>query len=205
MISELGNSASLYAAAIPAAVAQAPLAPLQSAPAPGATQLAQAQNFAKAVWPQITAAAQQLGVPAVAVLAQTALETGWGAAAPGNNLFGIKAAPGQPGTSRPTLEMVDGVLQPQTASFRDYPSADASIADYVDTVKSAFASVIGQTSVNGFATAMQNAGYATDSHYAKKLINLSQSPLMADVLASVAGKLNPAQPELTGNMERVSQ
>jgi len=101
--------------------------------------------------------------------------------------------------------MVDGVLQPQTASFRDYPSADASIADYVDTVKSAFASVIGQTSVNGFATAMQDAGYATDSHYAKKLINLSQSPLMADVLASVAGKLNPAQPELTGNMERVSQ
>ncbi len=53
--------------------------------------MTQATNFARAVWPQITAGGAALGVPAVAVLAQSALETGWGASAPGNNLFGIKA------------------------------------------------------------------------------------------------------------------
>jgi flagellar protein FlgJ len=204
MLGALGNAASLYAAAIPAAVQQTPLPPLNN-PAPAAgTPLAQAQNFAQAIWPQVTAAAQQLGVPAVAILAQTALETGWGSAAPGNNLFGIKAAPGHAGTVRATFEMVDGVLQPQTASFRDYPSAAASVADYVDTVKSAFSSAVDQSSINGFAAAMQSAGYATDTHYAKKLINLSQSPLMQQVLQGLTGKLNPAQSELTPMTGRVS-
>jgi len=202
MLASLGQGAPAFAAAVEVAPPEDP-AP---APAPvGAGQLAQAQAFAQSLWPQITAAAQQLGVPAVAILAQSALETGWGASAPGHNLFGIKAAPGQAGTSLPTMEMVDGVLQKQTARFRDYGSAADSISDYVATVKSAFTNAVGQSSVNGFANAMQAGGYATDVNYARKLINLSQSPLMQQVLASVAGKLTPAQPELTATTERVSK
>ena len=73
-------------------------------------------------------------MPPVALLAQSALETGWGTASPGNNLFGIKAADGQTGTSRPTHEMVDGLLTAQSATFRDYASPAASIADYVQQI-----------------------------------------------------------------------
>jgi flagellar protein FlgJ len=201
MLTSLGQTAPAFAPAIVEAVqaASPDAAPVAS------TQLAQAKKFAQAIWPQITAAAQQLGVPAASILAQSALETGWGVSAPGNNLFGIKAAPGQSGTSRSTLEMVDGVLQPQTARFRDYASTADSINDYVETVKSAFTKALGQSSVNGFATAMQAGGYATDANYAHKIINLSQSPLMQQVLAAVTGKLTQAQPELTATTERVSK
>ena len=158
------------------------------APAPSNTPpqnlLAQATNFAKAVWPQITAAAQALGVPAVAVLAQTVLETGWGASAPGNNLFGIKSD-GANGSIRATHEMVDGVLTPQLASFRDYPNTQGSVEDYVSLIQSSYQSATGQGSVAGFAQALQAGGYATDGNYAAKIEQIAQSPLMARVLQAV--------------------
>ncbi len=147
--------------------------------------LAQAKSFAKSIWPQITQAAQALGVPPVAVLAQTALETGWGASAAGNNLFGIKAADGQAGTIRATHEMVDGVLVPQTASFRDYGDTGDAINDYVGLIQSGYQNATGQNTVAGFAQALQDGGYATDQNYAAKIIHIAQSPLMAQVLKSV--------------------
>ena len=153
---------------------------------PAANLAAQAKQFAQAIWPQVTAAAQVLGVPAVAVLAQSALETGWGTAAPGHNLFGIKAADGQAGTSRATQEMVDGVLVPQTARFRDYPSNAASVADYVGLLQGGFPAALGQPSVAGFAQALQQGGYATDKGYAAKIVSIAQSKLMQAALAGLA-------------------
>ena len=158
----------------------------------GATLLQQATNFARTVWPEITSAAQQLGVPAVALLAQSALETGWGNAAAGNNLFGIKAVDGEASTSRPTQEVVDGVLTPQMASFRDYPSAAASISDYVGQIQSGFQNVVGQNTVGGFAQALQASGYATDTNYATKIISISHSPMMERVLAAIGGQTSNA-------------
>ena len=149
--------------------------------------VSQAKSFAKAVWPQIQAAAAQLGVPPVAVLAQTALETGWGTAAPGNNLFGIKAVDGESGTSRATHEVVDGGLTPQTAAFRDYASTGSSVSDYVGQIQSGFQGAVGQSTVAGFAGALQQSGYATDTNYAAKIVNIAQSPLMAQVLQAVGG------------------
>jgi flagellar protein FlgJ len=156
--------------------------------APVKNLAAQAAKFAKAVWPQIEAAAAALGVPPEAVLAQSALETGWGVAVPGNNLFGIKAADGQVGSLRATQEVVNGVLTPQMSKFRDYASVAASAADYVAHIQSVFHHVAGQSSVVGFAQALQAAGYATDGHYAAKIISIAQSPLMAQAVRSV-GKI----------------
>jgi flagellar protein FlgJ len=149
--------------------------------------LTQAKDFARNVWPMIVSAAQKLNVPPVALLAQSALETGWGTAAPGNNLFGVKAADGQAGTARSTHEMVDGMLTPQTATFRDYPSAAASVADYVQQIMAGFQNAAGQGTVSGFAQALQAGGYATDTNYASKIISISQSPMMAHVLQALAG------------------
>ncbi len=176
-------------AAAGGSITATPLGPPEaSAPAvPGGSLLAQAKNFARGIWPAITSAAQKLNVPPVALLAQSALETGWGTAAPGNNLFGIKAADGQSGTTRPTHELVDGTLTAQTASFRDYPSPAASIADYVQQITSGFQNVVGQSTVGGFAQALQSGGYATDAGYAAKIISISQSPMMAQVLQALTG------------------
>ncbi|GAN80033.1 glycoside hydrolase family 73 protein [Acidocella aminolytica] len=158
---------------------------------PSADIVSQASSFAKAIWPQITAAAQALGVPAVAVLAQTALETGWGASAPGDNLFGIKAK-GDSGTVRATHEDIGGELTPQLASFRDYNSLSGSISDYVSLIKSSYQSATGQNSVAGFAQALQAGGYATDENYASKIERIAQSPLMSQVLQAV-GAAQPSQ------------
>ena len=154
--------------------------------------VSQAKSFAKTIWPQITAAAQTLGVPAVAVLAQTALETGWGVAAPGNNLFGVKAADGQAGSTRATHEMLDGVLTPQTASFRDYNNTADAVSDYVGLIQSGYQSATGQSTVAGFALALQAGGYATDQNYAAKIVNIAQSPLMAQVLQAIGGTTSQA-------------
>ena len=167
------------------AITQAALRSTAPDTAPAGDLVTQAKNFAKSVWPQITAAAQALGVPAIAVLAQTALETGWGNAMPGNNLFGIKASDGQASTTRATHEVIDGVLTPQSAAFRDYASTADSVSDYVSQILAAFPNATGQPTVSGFASALQQGGYATDTNYAAKIVTISQSPLMNLVLRAV--------------------
>jgi flagellar protein FlgJ len=182
---QLSDAAASGADDAAAMLAAAPESSAADLPPPSGDLVTQATGFAKAIWPQVTAAAQLLGVPAVAVLAQTALETGWGAAAPGNNLFGVKAAYGQPGTARATHEVIDGILTPQTASFRDYGDTAASISDYVSLIQSGYPSVAGQATIDGFAAALQQGGYATDPSYAAKIVGLSHSALMGQVLKSL--------------------
>lgn len=162
-------------------VSETPLAAPEEAGA-AADLIGQAKSFAKQIWPEVEQAAQTLGVPPVGILAQAALETGWGAAAPGHNLFGMKAAPGDEATTRATSEMVDGVLTQTSAAFKDYANPGASVQDYVRRVQDVFPGAAGQESVDGFATALQQGGYATDSHYAAKIVSISQSPMMAQVL-----------------------
>ena len=170
--------------AVPAPVTATPLG------APGGAGAAvdlvsQAKSFARQIWPQVEHAAQALGVPAVGILAQAALETGWGASMAGNNLFGMKAAPGDPSTTRETTEMVDGVLTAMAAPFKDYASPADSVQDYVHRVQDVFPNAAGQDTVSGFASALQQGGYATDSGYATKILSVSQSPMMAQVLQAL--------------------
>ncbi len=166
-------------------VSAAPLSAAEHSLPASPDLVAQATKFAKAVWPQITAAAQALGVPAVAVLAQTALETGWGASVPGNNLFGIKSSGTEEGSLRATHEMVDGALTPELASFRDYDNIAGSVSNYVSLIQSNYQNAAGQGSVAGFAQALQAGGYATDDNYAAKIEQIAHSPIMTRVLQAV--------------------
>jgi flagellar protein FlgJ len=182
------SQSQLSGAAVNSAVATAAAAPATN------VTLAAATDFARKVWPQLTAAAQKLGIPAIGLLAQTALETGWGTAAPGNNLFGVKAVDGESGTARPTQEMQDGILVPQVASFRNYSSPGASIADYTGQIMTGFQGAMGQSSVAGFARALQAEGYATDNQYAAKIIGIAQSPMMSGVLQALGADTGVAAP-----------
>jgi flagellar protein FlgJ len=168
------------AAAAGVSLAMAPEAAL----APGPL-LERAKAFARAVWPGVSQAAASLGVPAVGLLAQAALETNWGGSVPGNNLFGIKASPGQDATWQPTHEMQAGVMVPTNAAFRAYGDVQSSIADYVHEIRSVFPHVAGQGSVAGFAQALAQGGFATDRNYAAKLITLAGSPLMAAAMSAI--------------------
>ena len=158
-----------------------------------AVLLAHATDLTRAVWPAVRLAASVLGVPPVGLLAQAALETGWGSAMPGNNLFGIKAASGQASSSQATHEMINGALVPTTANFRDYGSPLACITDYIRLIQSNFQNVIGQSSVASFANALQAGGFATDSNYASKIIMISQSPMMEQMLQAVGAGNPPSE------------
>lgn len=151
-------------------------------------------EFVRDIWPHAERAAQALGVAPQAIVAQAALETGWGAhvmrrgdGETSYNLFGIKAGASWDGATatRPTLEYEGGVAKRTVAQFRAYPDLAATFDDYVRFVseQSRYAEVGGQgDDVAGFAGALQRAGYATDPQYARKIDRVARSETMQNAL-----------------------
>ncbi|GAB5413242.1 MAG: flagellar assembly peptidoglycan hydrolase FlgJ [Congregibacter sp.] len=137
------------------------------------------EAFVESLRPLAERAAQRLGVDADTLLAQAALETGWGKhviardGVSSNNLFNIKADSRWAGESitRQTLEYRDGVAVRESASFRAYPSAQASFDDYVDFVGNSprYAQALSAESPDAFLRELQQSGYATDPAYADKV------------------------------------
>lgn len=134
-----------------------------------------------------------------AVVAQAALETGWGRhtlrlpdGRSSFNLFGIKAAAGgatsqhaSGAVAARTTEYRDQEAEQVTAEFRVYPSAAAAVADYRDLLLSSprYADAVASAKdPAAFADALQQAGYATDPLYGAKLQQVQGS--LADLLQS---------------------
>jgi flagellar protein FlgJ len=139
------------------------------------------EDFVEQLWPWAREAASLLGLKPQALLAQAALETGWGRhmihasdGKPANNLFGIKADQRWSGerASVDTLEYEGGVPVKKRAFFRAYDSLRGSFMDYVDFVKGnpRYREALESTAdSDAYFTALQQAGYATDPKYAKKI------------------------------------
>jgi flagellar protein FlgJ len=132
------------------------------------------------------AASAATGIPARFIIGQAALESGWGKreikksdGTPSHNIFGIKAGDDWSGKTVATVttEYINGRPQRVVEKFRAYDSYEEAMTDYASFLKSnpRYAQVINSShDVNGFAHGMQRAGYATDPHYAKKLISIMQ-------------------------------
>lgn len=157
--------------------------PQASGPTPVA---ASKEDFVNSMWPHAQKAAQEIGVDPHALLAQAALETGWGKAVPSNNagdssfnLFGIKASGQWSGATVnvPTLEFESGVAVRKVERFRSYDSAAQSFHDYAGLIRNnaRYEKAIGTgTDVAAFASALQEGGYATDPQYANKIIAVAE-------------------------------
>ncbi|HEX7111065.1 MAG TPA: flagellar assembly peptidoglycan hydrolase FlgJ, partial [Mizugakiibacter sp.] len=153
--------------------------------------------FVQALAPYAQAAAKQLGVSARALLAQAALETGWGQHMPQHadgrasfNLFGIKAGERWSGAkvNVPTVEFENGIAVRRQDSFRAYASPAEAFADYARLLNGSprYAAALGRgDDVAGFAQALQSAGYATDPDYAAKLRAIAHSAPMDEALAAL--------------------
>ncbi len=131
-------------------------------------------EFVQKMWPLAVEAGKRLGVDPRHVVAQAALESGWGQVAAGNNFFGIKAGSGWRGAvlDNQTQEFVNGAAVAVAAPFRAYKDVDASVTDYVRLLggNARYAAVRGTGSdTAAFTRAIQDAGYATDPDYALKL------------------------------------
>ncbi|EKP0308849.1 flagellar assembly peptidoglycan hydrolase FlgJ [Aeromonas veronii] len=149
------------------------------------------QAFVNHLMPLAKKAADKLGLSPAVLVAQAALESGWGKRVIRDgeghithNLFGIKADPRWQGpkTVVSTLEYEQGVASRQKAAFRSYGSFEESFNDYVDFLtsgsryKGALAKV---DSPDRYFEALQQAGYATDPHYARKLKQVLRSDAIA--------------------------
>jgi len=144
------------------------------------------QQFVDTLLPYAEAAADELGVAPQVLIAQAALETGWGNAVQklpngrsSYNLFNIKAGADWRGQklSVNSLEYIDGVARKERSAFRVYDSYAQSFADYVNFIKSSprYAQALNVAEdPQAYATELQQAGYATDPIYAEKVMNILQ-------------------------------
>lgn len=161
------------------AMAQIPLAPAKKA-------FSSADEFVNTMLPMAKEAAERIGVDPRYLVAQAALETGWGKSvmraqdgSSSHNLFGIKASSSWKGESARaiTSEFRNGEMVKETAQFRSYDSYKDSFHDlvtllqtnnrYQDVVKSA-------DNPEQFVRELQKAGYATDPDYASKISQIAK-------------------------------
>lgn len=143
-------------------------------------------DFIRSMLPHAERAAAQLGVDPQALIAQAALETGWGKSVPCNakgersfNLFGIKAGSQWSGATVnvPTLEFEDGVAVRKVDAFRAYASPADSFMDYARLIANSarYENARGAGGdVAAFASALQDGGYATDPDYARKIVAVAR-------------------------------
>ncbi len=157
-------------------------------------QPASPEEFVREVWELARSSAQDLGVDPRVLVAQSALETGWGKQVirdqqgrSSYNLFGIKADARWEGeaVTVSTLEYRDNIARPEKAQFRRYDSLADSFNDYVDFLRRnpRYEHALANSSDSkAFLAELQSAGYATDPAYADKVMAVL-SGLQADSAA----------------------
>lgn len=173
------------------AVAQPPLAPNKA--------FADSDEFVATMLPMAEQAAKRIGIDPRYLVAQAALETGWGKSVMRNtdgssshNLFGIKATGNWQGEQARaiTSEFRDGQFVKETAAFRSYDSYQDSFHDLVSLLQSNSRYQDALDSADNpeqFARELQKAGYATDPGYAKKIISIARQ-MQATPQYAMAGR-----------------
>ena len=142
------------------------------------------EEFIRQLLPQAQKVAEQIGIDPQALVAQAAVETGWGQymihdhnGNNSHNLFGIKADNRWQGnkTAIDTVEFSQGVARKEKANFRAYDSFADSLKDYISFVKDnpRYQGAVSQASEpRQYFSELQQAGYATDPDYADKIMSV---------------------------------
>ncbi len=175
----------------PAVTAQA------TAAAPAPAHFESPSDFVAHLYPVARQIEAETGIDARVMLAQSALETGWGkhmiapTGVPSFNLFGIKSDSRWAGEAAEVLttEYRQGVAMKERAAFRAYDSYADSFRDYASFLQAhpryqSALQVVDDPAK--FTQALQDAGYATDPAYSKKIQRIMNSDLMRDALDDVA-------------------
>ena len=161
------------------AMAQPPLAPAKKA-------FESPDAFVATMLPMAQQAADRIGVDPLYLVAQAALETGWGKSvmrqqdgSSSHNLFGIKATGSWQGAQARaiTSEFKGGQMVKETADFRSYDSYQDSFHDLVTLLQSnnRYKEVLNAADKpEQFVRELQKAGYATDPEYASKISQIAK-------------------------------
>ncbi len=145
-------------------------------------------EFIAAIAPAAQASAPKTGIPASFTVAQAALESGWGTsktAIHARNLFNIKADRSWHGPTwqMASTEVENGKKVLEPAVWRSYSNWKACFDDRVDFFRnnSRYDHCWAETTGEGWARAVQLAGYATDPSYADKLCSVIRSHNLAEL------------------------
>jgi len=142
------------------------------------------EEFVASLAPFADSVAKRLNVSPDVLLAQAALETGWGKKVStdnkgdsSHNLFNIKADKRWEGptASVDTLEFSDGVAKREKHQFRSYQDFQSSFNDFADFLQSGdrYSDALRNSADSAqFLNGLQDAGYATDPNYAAKIQNV---------------------------------
>lgn len=156
------------------------------------------EEFVRHIYPLAEKAAARLGIDPKVMVAQTALETGWGKfmipredGSSSFNLFNIKADKQWQGDSAEvqTLEFRNGQPQQERWPFRAYESLEQSMDDYVSFLSSnpRYQQALEKVAdPQAFTQGLQQAGYATDPRYARKVMNIMDGGTLNQALESLA-------------------
>jgi flagellar protein FlgJ len=162
-----------------------------------------AEAFVKELWPHAQRTARELGTRPELLLAQAALETGWGKhmirgrdGSNSLNLFGIKADARWQGERAvtETIEFEDGLMRKRRASFRAYASLADSFTDYADFLKAnpRYREALHTAAdAPSFARALSAAGYATDPDYSGKITRIMDGERLRDALSGLKDSAAP--------------
>lgn len=163
-------------------------------------------DFFRNMLPYARRVSELTGIDPRLVLAQSALETGYGRSAPNFNFFGIKAPQGQ-GASLLTSEFENGQMVRRNEPFRTYASPAESFMDYANLMLNAprYQPVREAQTLEDQIAAMAASGYATDPNYGNLLtniasrINLDDPGLIAsDVMTAIGRGPDLSQMTATG-------
>jgi peptidoglycan hydrolase FlgJ len=155
------------------------------------------EAFVQTLWPLAQRTGEQLGVSPKALVAQAALETGWGKAVMRHpdgrnsfNIFGIKASAGWSGdrVTQNTLEYEDGIAVRRRAEFRAYNSYAEAFADYTQLMQThpRYEQALARgTNPAVFGMELQRAGYATDPAYGRKIAGIARGATLNEALTEL--------------------
>ncbi|WP_417223747.1 flagellar assembly peptidoglycan hydrolase FlgJ [Amphritea sp.] len=157
------------------------------------------EQFVATLLPLAESVAAELGVDPKVLLAQSALETGWGRylvqtpEGTSHNLFNIKADSRWSGEKAQvgTVEFRDGVAQREQAAFRVYDSYEQSFRDYADFLRGStrYQEALEQAGdPYRYLSGLQQAGYATDPEYAAKISRIFDGDVLAGLNAGSGTK-----------------
>jgi flagellar protein FlgJ len=144
-------------------------------------------EFVNQVMPTIRRAASALGLNPLGLLAQAALETGWGQrmphtadGSPSFNMFGIKAGDSWTGAraTADTMEFTNGIATPRRTAFRAYGSIEDSVNDFANLLRNSPRyrdAVAAGNDPRAYIDGIGKSGYATDPEYANKLSQILNS------------------------------
>lgn len=155
-------------------------------------------QFVKALYPEARQAAARIGVAPEVLLAQSALETGWGGAVmsengvSSHNLFGIKADTRWDGARvfGRTIEYRDNIAAAKIEPFRSYDSLRESFDDYAGFILSQprYHKAVNNAEDSAvYVNELQRAGYATDPDYASKILKIMNNPVFRESLRRAQG------------------